>query len=198
LLRKTVRILPLEWLCGGGWLQEQQQLHFLAITFYADVNVSKHDIKYLYTHLFWNCPDNHGYCLLKAITSLDLVPRTCSLTTSYWQKSTGNQISGQQGAPLQLTHLLGKMRVSWFNLAVVHINTMEYSPFWEDDSLSASQEMFYMQPKFHYHIHKSPTLDPLQSHLNRPHTLFLYDSFQCYPPSVARFPKQISLLYFSV
>jgi hypothetical protein len=30
----------------------EQQLHFLAITFYADMNVSKHDIKYLYTHHF--------------------------------------------------------------------------------------------------------------------------------------------------
>jgi hypothetical protein len=51
---------------------------------------------------------------------------------------TGNQISGQQGEPLQLTHLLRKTKSSWFDLAVVHTNIMEYSPFWEDDSHSAS------------------------------------------------------------
>jgi hypothetical protein len=54
-------------------------------------------------------------------------------------------------------------------------NSMEQSP-WKKSTRSASQEIFRLVriPNFHYHIHKSPSTETIQSQFYWVHNLKLY------------------------
>jgi hypothetical protein len=54
-----------------------------------------------------------------------------------------------------------------------HVNiSLKQSPLWKSNTRStAKNSPHFMNPEIHYHVHKSPPLDPIRSHLNSVQTL---------------------------
>jgi hypothetical protein len=63
---------------------------------------------------------------------------------------------------------------------------MEYSPYWDADSRTPSEEIpcLSLNPKVHYYVHKRPPMDPILSHMNSVHS--------SHPTSL----RSILILYF--
>jgi len=73
------------------------------------------------------------------------------------------------------------------------------SSSWEGKIHSACQEIprILWDPKFHYHVQKSPALERILRQINAVQTLFLSRTFQCYPAIYTFVYQVVYFIWFS-